>query len=110
MLISADIVTSWECDVPSGTRLRLAFLGGDWIPLDLPARLRRDLPDLDIVSVGGPTETTLWNIWYPVAQVEPAWSSIPYGHPIPNARYEILDAALERCPTWVAGEMCCSGM
>jgi hypothetical protein len=24
MLISADIFTSWECDVPSGTRLRLA--------------------------------------------------------------------------------------
>jgi hypothetical protein len=23
MLISADIVTSWECDVPSGTRLQL---------------------------------------------------------------------------------------
>jgi acyl carrier protein len=63
-----------------------------------------------IVSVGGPTETTLWNIWYPVEAVNPIWKSIPYGKPIANTQYFVLNQALEDCPTWVPGELCCTGV
>ncbi len=90
--------------------LRCAFLGGDWIPLSLPERLRALAPQAQLISTGGPTETTLWNIWYPVESVDPAWRSIPYGRPIANARYYILNQALQPCPDWVAGEMCCAGI
>ncbi|HHO69283.1 MAG TPA: amino acid adenylation domain-containing protein, partial [Gammaproteobacteria bacterium] len=89
--------------------LRYAFLGGDWIPLNIPDRLRALAPQAQVISTGGPTETTLWNIWYPVESVDPAWRSIPYGRPIANARYYILNEALQPCPDWVAGEMCCAG-
>lgn len=90
--------------------LRWAFLGGDWIPVTLPERLRAIVEKCRVVSVGGPTETTLWNIWYPVETVDPSWKSIPYGSPIANTRYYILNERLEDCPVWVAGEMCCAGV
>ncbi|MEG4517833.1 MULTISPECIES: amino acid adenylation domain-containing protein [unclassified Microcoleus] len=89
---------------------RWAFLGGDWIPVTLPQRLRAIVKECRVVSVGGPTETTLWNIWYPVETVDPSWKSIPYGKPIANTRYYILNERLEDCPVWVAGEMCCAGV
>ncbi|MEG4404815.1 amino acid adenylation domain-containing protein [Microcoleus sp. MON2_D5] len=90
--------------------LRWAFLGGDWIPITLPQRLRAIVKECRVVSVGGPTETTLWNIWYPVETVDSSWNSIPYGSPIANTRYYILNQRLEDCPVWVAGEMCCAGV
>ncbi|MEG4215636.1 amino acid adenylation domain-containing protein [Microcoleus sp. Pol14C6] len=89
---------------------RWAFLGGDWIPITLPQRLRAIVKECRVVSVGGPTETTLWNIWYQVETVDPSWKSIPYGSPIANTRYYILNERLEDCPVWVAGEMCCAGV
>lgn len=90
--------------------LRLAFVGGDWIPLALPARVRALAENAQVISVGGPTETTLWNIWYPVDQIDPAWQSIPYGSPIANNKYYVLNQLGEHCPTWVPGALCCSGV
>lgn len=90
--------------------LRLAFLGGDWLALSLPQRMQAQLPGCQLVSVGGPTETTLWNIMYPVRDVADDWQSIPYGYPIANNRYRILDAQGRDCPIGVTGELCCTGI
>jgi pyochelin synthetase len=94
--------------IPSS--LRLAFLGGDWIPLTIPKRLADKVQGAKVVSVGGPTETTLWNIWYPVETIDLNWTSIPYGKPIPNTRYYVLTDDLIECPPWVSGEMCVAGV
>ncbi len=93
-----------------GQSLRLAFLGGDWISLSLPERLRSWVETVQIVSVGGPTETTLWNIWHPIERVDPAWKSIPYGRAIANTRYYVLNEKLEPCPDWVPGQLYCAGV
>jgi amino acid adenylation domain-containing protein len=90
--------------------LRMAFLGGDWISTTLPDRLHALVPSAQLVSVGGPTETTLWNICYPVVQGSPDGQSIPYGRPIANTRYYIMNEALGMCPVWVAGQMYCGGV
>ncbi len=90
--------------------LRLAFLGGDWIPVSAPARIRKHFGDVQTVSVGGPTETTVWNIWYPVKEVDPSWRSIPYGRPIANTRYYVMNDALEECAPGQPGELCCAGV
>ena len=94
--------------LPSG--LRWVFLGGDWISVTLPNRLNRLVASAQVVSVGGPTETTLWNIWHPVESVAPTQKSIPYGRPIANTKYYVLNAALDDCPVWVPGELCCAGV
>ncbi|MBE9201697.1 MULTISPECIES: non-ribosomal peptide synthetase [unclassified Nodularia (in: cyanobacteria)] len=90
--------------------LRLAILGGDWLPVSLPDRLRALIPQVKILSIGGPTETTVWNIGYEIAAVEPTWKSIPYGKPMANSKYYILNEMLDDCPVWVTGEMYCAGV
>ena len=90
--------------------LRLVILGGDWLPVSLPDRLRNFVPKTQILSIGGPTETTIWNIGYLIGEVDPNWASIPYGKPMANAKYYILNEALEDCPDWVAGQMYCAGV
>jgi amino acid adenylation domain-containing protein len=97
----------WK-ELPSS--LRLAILGGDWWPVSLPSRMRSHLPEIQLLSIGGPTETTIWNIGYEIKEIDPNWKSIPYGKPMTNAKYYILNDALEDCPTWVAGQMYCTGV
>jgi epothilone synthetase B len=90
--------------------LRLAILGGDWLPVSLPKRLKALVPGIQLLSIGGPTETTIWNIGYLIEEVDPDWKSIPYGQPMANSKYYILNEALEDCPVWVPGEMYCAGV
>jgi amino acid adenylation domain-containing protein len=89
--------------------LRLVFLSGDWIPVTLPDRLREAFPRARVISLGGATEATVWSNWFPIGEVDPAWPSIPYGRPIPNARYSILDADANPCPIGVPGDLSIAG-
>lgn len=90
--------------------LRLAILGGDWLPISLPDRIRALIPKVQLLSIGGPTETTIWNIGYLIEKVDPNWKSIPYGQPMANSKYYILNNTLDDCPVWVPGQMYCSGV
>jgi amino acid adenylation domain-containing protein len=90
--------------------LRLAFLGGDWIPVALPKQLKVLAESCQVVSIGGPTETTIWNIWYPIHTVDPSLKSIPYGRPIANSKYYVLSDLLEHCPISVPGHLYCAGI
>jgi amino acid adenylation domain-containing protein len=87
------------------SRLRLVMLSGDWIPVTLPDRVRSAFPAARVMSLGGATEATVWSNWYPVAEVDPRWPSIPYGRPIANARYHVVDSAFEPCPIGVPGDL-----
>jgi len=89
--------------------LRTVILGGDWLPIDSPDRLRLRAAKAQLHSIGGPTETTIWNISYPASKKPAGWASIPYGSPIANNRSYVLNDRLEDCPDWVAGEMFCAG-
>ena len=90
--------------------LRLILLSGDWIPVSLPDRLRRlaDGP-LEIVALGGATEASIWSILQPVAEVDPAWPSIPYGRPMANQTLFVFDPRLEERPLWVPGDLWIGG-
>lgn len=85
--------------------LRLAVLSGDWIPLTLPDRLRAQADAVEVVGSGGPTETICWSLFYPIREVDPGWTSIPYGKAISNQRYYIVDDELRQRPVWVPGQM-----
>jgi amino acid adenylation domain-containing protein len=89
--------------------LRLVMLSGDWIPVTLPGRIHKLGPQTRVVSLGGATEASIWSIVYPIDRVAPCWKSIPYGFPLANQRIDVLNDALERCPTWVAGELYIAG-
>lgn len=85
--------------------LRLSVLSGDWIPLTLPDRLWAQSPRIRVVGSGGPTETICWSLFQPIGEVDPSWTSIPYGKPITNQRYYIVDSAAYERPLGVVGEM-----
>ncbi|MEZ4732267.1 MAG: AMP-binding protein [Caldilineaceae bacterium] len=89
--------------------LRWVILSGDFIPVMLPDRLRSLIPNVEITSAGGPTETTVWDICYPIHEVNSEWSSIPYGRPMRNAQYYILNDNLDPCPNGVEGELYIAG-
>lgn len=91
------------------SRLRLIFLSGDWIPLNLPGVLRRSFPGVKLVGLGGATEATVWSNYFPIEEINPEWVSIPYGRPIQNARYYILDSRLSPCPVHVPGDLYIGG-
>lgn len=90
--------------------LRLVMLGGDWLPVTMPSRLRAKFGDVKLMSVGGPTETSLWNISHPVVEADERRRSIPYGKPISNTKYFVMDEHLDERPIWVPGELCCAGV
>ncbi|MFI6491065.1 amino acid adenylation domain-containing protein [Streptomyces sp. NPDC050564] len=90
-------------------RLRLALLSGDWIPVALPDAIRAKAPGLQVVSLGGATEASIWSILHPVGEVPDTWRSIPYGKPLANQRFHVLDADFEPCPDLVAGDLHIAG-
>lgn len=89
--------------------VRVVMMSGDWIPVTLPDRIRDVLPDARLCSLGGATEASIWSISYPITDVDPAWSSIPYGKPMRNQQMHVLNAALQPCPTWVPGQLYIGG-
>ena len=93
-----------------GNSLRLALLSGDWIPVTLPDRARALVPGLQVISLGGATEASIWSIFYPVGAVGEEWKSIPYGRPLRNQQMHVLNAAMDPCPTWVTGEIHIAGV
>lgn len=94
----------------SGTDiLRLVYLSGDYTPLPLPGEVRALFPQARIVSLGGATEATVWSNWFEVDAIDPDWRSIPYGRPIDNARYYIVDERMEPCPVGVEGDLLIGG-
>jgi len=63
-----------------------------------------------VLALGGATEAAIWSNAYEVRDVDPSWTSIPYGRPIQNARYHILDRRMHPAPVGVAGELYIGGV
>ena len=92
--------------------LRLFLLSGDWIPTDLPGAARALCPVPPVmISMGGATEASIWSVLYPIGEVDPSWTSIPYGRPMDNQTWRVLDPrTLEPCPDLVVGELFIGGV
>ncbi len=91
------------------TGLRLVFLSGDWIPVSMPGALQDTFKGVQVISLGGGTEATIWSNYYPIGDVDPSWPSIPYGKPIQNAKYYILGKSLQPCPIKTGGDLYIGG-
>ncbi|WP_193085934.1 non-ribosomal peptide synthetase [Halomonas sp. FME65] len=89
--------------------LRCVMLSGDWIPLALPDRLKACNPQVKLVSMGGATEASIWSNYWLVESVDPAWKSIPYGFPLQNQKFRVVNECGNDCPDWVSGELWIGG-
>ena len=90
--------------------LRLVLLSGDWLPLNLPQLCKAVWPDVEVISLGGATEASIWSIYYPIEQVNPNWRSIPYGKPLGNQTVHVLNQWMGPSPVWVPGQLYIGGM
>ncbi len=90
--------------------LRTIMMSGDWIPLDLPQRIRNHLPNASINSLGGATEGSIWSITHPIVNHDPLWKSVPYGKPMANQQFHILDDQDQPCPIGVSGHLYIGGI
>jgi amino acid adenylation domain-containing protein len=108
MKMMVEHLSSVPKKVPPG--LRLVVMAGDWIPVSLPDRIKALWAGVQVIASGGPTETSVWNVHYAIETVDPAWASIPYGRPIANNRYHVMDERLRHRPEWVPGELMAEGI
>ncbi len=89
--------------------LRLVMVSGDWVPLGLPGALRRAVPSCAFAALGGATEASIWSNYFMVGDVDSTWRSIPYGKPLDNQRFFILDRHQNLCPRGVTGQLHIAG-
>ena len=95
---------------PFESDLRLVFMSGDWIPVNLPGRIKKYFPEAKTISLGGATEGTVWSNFYTIDKVESHWTSIPYGRPMNNNFFYILDEQLNPVPVGEVGELYIGGV
>jgi len=90
--------------------LRLVLLGGDWIPVTMPDRLKALVAGVRVISLGGATESSMDSTIYEIERSDPSWKSIPYGQPMFNQRSYILDRHMQPVPIGIAGELYLGGV
>ncbi|WFE37405.1 non-ribosomal peptide synthetase [Micromonospora sp. WMMD998] len=89
--------------------LRLVLVSGDWVAVDLPGRVAAAFDGCRFVALGGATEAAIWSNAVEVTEVPESWTAVPYGLPLRNQRYRVVDDRGRDCPDWVAGELWIGG-
>ncbi|WP_225409381.1 non-ribosomal peptide synthetase [Stigmatella hybrida] len=108
MEMLVDLVESRGEMLPAS--LRLVLMSGDWIPVTLPDRIRKLSQHIKVISMGGATEASIWSIIHPIGRVDPSARSIPYGRPMLNQRFYVLDERLAPRPDYVPGDLYIGGV
>ena len=104
------LIRQLDADEKMHNKLRLILMSGDWIPLNLPSQISYHFQDIEVISLGGATEASIWSIFYNIAEVDNKWKSIPYGTPLANQKMFVLHSDLSLCPDWVVGDIYISGI
>ncbi|MEV5651777.1 amino acid adenylation domain-containing protein, partial [Nocardia sp. NPDC052254] len=104
-----DMLLVAASDSGLGTALRVVMLGGDRVTVDLPDRLRRSVPGCRFAGLGGMTEAAIHATVCEVGTVDPDWSCVPYGVPLPHAACRVVDTHGRDCPDWAPGELWVTG-
>lgn len=95
--------------IRKSTFLHVVMLSGDWIPANLPQRIYGLFPETLVISKGGATEASIWSIYYDIKKNESFDKSIPYGRPMANQKFYVLNEHLQPCPDYVDGNLYIGG-
>lgn len=90
--------------------LRVIIQGGDYFRIQTAQKLRSLCSGCRLFNVGGPSETTIWNIYHEVTDEDISAYLIPYGKPIDNTKYYILGDDRRPLAEGVIGTMYVSGV
>lgn len=89
--------------------LRLLLFGGERVDPHLVAEVLRHGRPWRLLHVYGPTETTTFASWFPVASVPAVGATVPIGRPLANTTLYVLDPEMRPTPVNVAGELYIGG-
>lgn len=89
--------------------MKLILLSGDVIDRKIPAESKKVFKNAQLISLGGATEAAIWSIYYPITDYSKD-ESIPYGLPLANQKFFILDKNMEFCPDGVPGDIYIAGL
>ncbi len=90
--------------------VRVCLVGGEALSLPHIRRAQALLPDLALVNGYGPSECTVFATCHPIPRPLPETArTIPIGRPVGDRAVHLLDAAGQRVPVGVPGEICIGG-
>jgi amino acid adenylation domain-containing protein len=87
---------------------KMLFFGGEALPIEQAARIRRYSGDVRVFNHYGPTETTVGKLVYELGEEAPE-GIIPVGKPFSNTAVYILSKEGMLCPVGVPGELHIAG-
>lgn len=87
------------------TGLRKVLLSGDWVPVSTRKRLEKYSPQAELIALGGATEAAIWSNYHICRPEDDSRVSVPYGYPLANQRFRILNTRQQDCPDYVTGEL-----
>ncbi|MDH0303282.1 MULTISPECIES: amino acid adenylation domain-containing protein [unclassified Pseudomonas] len=111
---SAPALLEMALGIAEGERhyqsLRAVLLSGDWIAIDLAARLRLHAgAQCRVYGLGGATEAGIWSNLHRIDEVPAHWTSIPYGRPLAGQAYRVVDDSGRDVPDQVVGQLLIGG-
>lgn len=96
-------------EIPAKLSFEKVLLSGDWIPVTLPDEIKKIAPYCQVISLGGATEASIWSIYHICDNCESNRKSIPYGKPLSNQKFYVLDKNFQDKPVWASGELYIAG-
>jgi amino acid adenylation domain-containing protein len=89
--------------------VRQLLAGGDVLSGNHVTRLRRALPQCQVINGYGPTENTTFTACYPLAEDADVSDGMPIGFPINHTRAYVLDENMELAARGTIGELFAAG-
>lgn len=89
--------------------LRKLYTGGERISSNTVQIVRERWPELELMNIYGPTETTTFVADYLISDSDKPYQDIPIGMAFNNTRLYVLDAFLQPVPIGVPGELYIAG-
>lgn len=89
--------------------LRKLYTGGERISASAVQTVRENWPELSLMNIYGPTETTTFAADYPIADADAPYLDVPIGMAFNNTRLYVLDEFLQPVPVGVPGELYIAG-
>ncbi|HNZ98847.1 amino acid adenylation domain-containing protein [Ruminococcus sp.] len=104
MLLCAD------ADNRAVSGLRLIMVSGDWVYPSLVEKVRGMNSSAEMIALGGATEASIWSNYFNAGRdTDSSWSSVPYGVPLHNQKYRIVDKDMKDCADNEPGEILIGG-
>ncbi|NDJ57519.1 amino acid adenylation domain-containing protein [Enterobacteriaceae bacterium 4M9] len=89
--------------------LRKLYTGGERISSSAVQTVRECWPELALMNIYGPTETTTFAADYPINDADAPYLDVPIGMGMNNTRLYVLDVFLQPVPVGVPGELYIAG-